>query len=521
MSVLKTRLHTHTHRIVQSQPALGAEPGTAYYVSPFVPLLYLPATTTTTPLLQPGVIPPRPAQAGARQSNTPPPDRTYLPPQQCHFAANDGVSGAIPNRTPYWFFQAPPPMQSADEDGSSSAGSEEDGGQGERKGEYNNYYYYDTRNHFAHPTPAPAIIPAPRETSSDSEEDVEDMPAATGNNGETWFPARLPDRVEWDGIQGGRLMWTPHSRTNELPPPPIAVVPSRHVTPATEPAPLPPPLAPAPLVFPAPARSAPPTPQQRQRQNIDPACVPVYPYTYTPAVPVAYLPYCTPGTVPVPLVPLPGAAPARPQAQPIISPFLTPTPRQRAPLIWDAITSLAPTAGDARTLRYCTAHLNIAAVGADILNQPATTPPMPALRVWFGGASAALTQNWGPLTIESPSYKAFNNDKKKGAKNAKDVKPITIGDFLTDIHSFLHTQVGLSEWEGGKPFFSTERARSVVKRAMKLRCERSPGLFERRWAEGVKRVDVLGGRTNFLGARFVPVPVADGGWTYTVEVQFT
>lgn len=184
-------------------------------------------------------------------------------------------------------------------------------------------------------------------------------------------------------------MWTPHARTDDLPP--LPDVPTRDINSETDPLPI-------------------------DQAVSSPAHVPGFSYSYTHTRPFAYLPICTPVTISIPLVPLPGATPAEPSAKPIISPLLELTSWHQSLLEWNAISSISPTASNS-------IHQNYAPVSAGILNKPATDPPKPFLYVRFGGSSAVLTDNWGILTIESPSYKAFH-DKKNAKKPKKTEKGI-------------------------------------------------------------------------------------------------
>jgi hypothetical protein len=77
--------------------------------------------------------------------------------------------------------------------------------------------------------------------------------------------------------------------------------------------------------------------------------------------------------------------------------------------------------------------------------------------------------------------------------------PITLGDVLFVLHSRLHERITHRDWTA-----LSDEAKWDVGRAYRTRCANSgTGMERTQRADGVKRVDLMGGRTRFVGLEWV------------------
>lgn len=76
-------------------------------------------------------------------------------------------------------------------------------------------------------------------------------------------------------------------------------------------------------------------------------------------------------------------------------------------------------------------------------------------------------------------------------------QPITLGDALFVIHSNLHERITSRDWAQLPKEWQAE-----VSKAYSRRCRKS-GVEQTQRAEGVKRVDFLGGKVRFMGLEWI------------------
>jgi hypothetical protein len=125
-----------------------------------------------------------------------------------------------------------------------------------------------------------------------------------------------------------------------------------------------------------------------------------------------------------------------------------------------------------------------APVGADVLSQPATHPPIYRLKIVLDELP-----NW-PITLE---YNPEDYRQQTGAALMYP-PPVSVGDVLAQIHRALHERISHTDWAR-----LDDKKKYKISQAYTARCASAPSMEHLLKSDGVKKVDYLLDKLWFRG----------------------